>query len=231
MPVNFGTLFRNNNPQQKYTDDLFAAVNANDLAQVNRLLEDITVLKLPNVIIQIQPPNNRTVLHIACENGNLEMVKSLIKAGALAYAVDKYNLSALGYAATYGRSDIVIYLCSLPQVNPNTVRTGEYADEMPLMYATWKCNKEAVEAIIKKGADLNAYKQSDKFTPAIYAIYNTKGKQEADKIISLLVKNGAVLNKLFKDNYNIKHGVQYKPPTNTGENESFYYTRKSRKRK
>jgi ankyrin repeat protein len=231
MPVNFGTIFLNNNPEQKYTDDLFAAVVANDLAQVNRLLEAIAVLKLPKVIKNIQSPHNRTVLHIASENGNLEMVKSLIKAGALAYAVDKHNVPALGYAATYGRSNIVIYLCSLPQVNPNTVRTGEFADEMPLMYAAWKCNMEAVEAIIKKGADVNAYKKSDNFTPAIYAIYNTKGKQEADKIISLLVKNGTVLDKLFKDNYNLKHGVQYQPPTNTGENESFYYTRKSRKRK
>jgi ankyrin repeat protein len=229
--LNFGTIFRNNNPEQKYIDELFAAIEANDLAQVNRLLEDISVLKLPRVVKLTQPPHNKTVLHTACENGNLEMVKSLIKAGALAYAVDKYNLSALGYAATYGRSDTVIYLCSLPQVNPNTVRIGEFADEMPLMYAAYKCNKEAVEAIIKKGADVNARKESDKYTPAIYAIYNTKGKQEADKIISLLVKNGAVLDKLFKYNYNLQHRVEYKPPTNTGENESFYYTRKSRKRK
>ena len=37
--------------------------------------------------------------------------------------------------------------------------------------------------------------------------------------------------KFFKDNYKFQHGVEYKPPTNTGDNESFYYTRKSRKRK
>jgi ankyrin repeat protein len=215
---NFGTVYGNSqNPQQEYTNALFAAVNDNDINEVNKILKDISILKLPRVIEQKQVPINKTALHIACENGNLDMVKALVKAGAISYAVDIYNVSPLGYAATEGHSDIVIYLCSLPHVNPNTVRTGVFADEMPLMYAAWKCNMEAVEALIKKGADVNAYKNADFFTPAIYAVYNYNGKDEADKIISLLVKNGAVLDKIFKNNYNKKYGEQYTPSLRNSE--------------
>ena len=214
---NFGTVFGNNHsPQQGYTNALFAAVNSDDITEVNKILDDISVLKLSRVIKQKEVTNNKTVLHIACENGNLDMVKALVKAGALSYAVDIYNVSPLGYAATGGHSDIVIYLCSLPHVNPNTVRTGQFADEMPLMYAAWKCNMEAVEALINKGADVNAYKEVDLFTPAAYAVYNYNGKDEADKIISLLINKGASIDPVFLKQYKVKYSTQYTPLSGGG---------------
>jgi ankyrin repeat-rich membrane spanning protein len=213
----------------KFIKALFSNVKDNDITNLNINLERIRMLRLVGLVNQIESEHNRTVLHLACENGNLDIVKALVKAGADVNAVDIYNLSPLGYAATYGHSEIVIYLCEF-DINPNIVRIGELPDETPLMYAAWKCNKEAVEALIKKGADVNAYKQSDNFTPAIYAIYNTNGKQEANTIISLLVKNGANIDTLFKRKYRAQHREEYKPPTNTPTSKS-RKTRKSRKSK
>ena len=220
----FGTVYGNNrNTRQIYKTELFDAVESDNINNVKKILEAITVLKL-DLIDAEDTIRNNVALDIACANGNLDIVKALVEAGANVNATDIDNISPLGYAATNGHSDVVIYLCSLSELNPNIIRTGQYADETPLMYAAWKCNKEAVEALIKKGADVNATKDVDGFKPVLYAIYNVNGKEEADKIIMLLFKNKANV-----DGFDAQYASVY-PSQSTNFRKS-RKTRKSKSRK
>jgi ankyrin repeat protein len=163
------------------------------------------------------------------------MVKALVEAGANVNATDISNLSPLGYAATYGHSDIVIYLCSLPKINPNIVRTGKFVSETPLMHAAWKCSSEAVEALLDIKADATAINTRNNHSTLIYAVHNVGGKDEADKIISLLIDNGAEIDEIFVKQYSDKYKIEYTLKNNEnqdgGTRKLKSKTRKSRKSK
>lgn len=227
MPLgNFGTVYGNNrNARQIYKTELFDAVESDNINNVKKVLQEITVLKL-DLIDAEDGIRNQVALDTASANGNLDIVKALVEAGANINATDIDNISPLGYAATNGHSDIVIYLSSLRELNPNIVRTGKYADETPLMYAAWKCNKEAVEALIKKGANVNATKRVDGFKPILYAIYNVNGKQEADDIIKLLIDNNANMI-----NFHAQYASEYPSQSTKSTKSRKSKSRKSRKSK
>ena len=142
---------------------------------------------------------NNTILHLACSRGILSIVQNICERGADINAVDTTNATPLSYSAIYGFSDIVIYLSSLPGINPNIVRTGpKFGGESPLMHAAWKCSFEAVEALINAGADVNAERSvGDHFTVLMYSTYNTVGKDDLEKMkitvnkMDLLIRAGA----------------------------------------
>lgn len=227
MPLgNFGTVYGNHrNARKIYRNALFDAVESNNIDNVKKVLEDISVLKL-DIINAEESIRNKVALHIASHNGYLDIVKALVEAGANVNATDIENVSPLGYATTNGHSDVVIYLCSLPNINPNIVRTGKYADETPLMHAAWKCNKEAVEALIQKGADVNATKRVDGFKPVLYAIYNVNGKQEADDIIKILIDNNANIV-----NFHAQYASKYPSQSTNSRKSRKSKSRKSKSRK
>ena len=84
---------------------LLLAVEANDLKKVETLLQHVN----PNCIYneEIQP---RTPLGMAAQMGNLEMVKSLVKAGAKPNYRFKRDASALMISAANGHRKVAEYL-------------------------------------------------------------------------------------------------------------------------
>ena len=215
---NFGTVYGNiRNARQRYITELFDAVESNNINNVKKVLEAISVLKLYGVIDAENFTRNQVALDIACHNGNLDIVKALVKAGANVNAADIDNVPPLGYAATRGFSDIVIYLSSLPNINPNILRTGEFVSETPLMYAAWKCSSEAVNALLYAKADATAVNIRNNHSTLIYALHNLHGKVEADKIISLLIDKGAKIDEIFLTQYTDKYGIKYTSKNNENQ--------------
>ena len=135
----------------------------------------------------------RSVLMLAAEHPDSDMVKALCKLGADVNAVDDEHCTALLYASAAGSTACVIELCKQPGINPNITRTGEeHLGESPLMYACWKCKPAAVKALLDCGADPNAARQTDdEFTPLMYAINNRHGPRAARSIVELLLAAGA----------------------------------------
>lgn len=155
--------------------------------------EDLKHLKgmFKSTIAEYSNTQYKTPLMYACELGHLEIVKYLCEIIDV-NEVDSTNSSALTYATIYGRSDIVIYLCQ-NGADPNIERTdGENAGQTPLMYACWKCNYDAVAALIDAGAKVNvSRKHGDRFTPLMYAMSNIHGVDSKRRIIKLLIQSDA----------------------------------------
>ena len=197
--------------------------DADDLSPLNKAYE-LNNLHMVNVLLKAGANINattglqqKTLLCIACGDGNLYMVEALVAAGADINIGDKDNVSPLGYAATNGHSHIVIYLCSLPKINPNIVRTGKFVSESPLMYAAWKCSSEAVKALLDANADATAINTRNNHSTLIYALHNVGGKDEADKIISLLIDKGAKIDEIFLTQYTDKYGIKYTSKNNENQ--------------
>ena len=77
--------------------------------------------------------NHRTVLHCACQEGNLDMIRLLIDRNSQICAKqDKEGTTPFQIAAFSGHFQIVKFLASLPDVNPNIpclLYTSDAADE------------------------------------------------------------------------------------------------------
>jgi len=146
-----------------------------------------------------------TALMRAVEYKKPDMVRVLCKLGANVNAVDDGNGTALSRASFNGTSACVIELCRQPGINPNITRIEPmFRGESPLMYACWKCTPEAVAALIKCGADVNAVRQLDnRFTPLMYALYNSHGSRDARSIVKMLLEAGADPEALDSDNETI----------------------------
>jgi len=176
--------------------------------------------------VNIQYTDRDTPLVKACHNGRLDIVKLLVDAGADTNYIDSIHITPVFNAAYDGFSDIVVFLC---QFNPNVriARIGIGEGETALMFAGWRCNINAVKALLDIGADPNAVKKADGFTPLMYSIHNKHGRGEADKIIDLLIQNGANIDEHFKREYFYTYDTQYTPSSNSKSRKS----RKSRKSK
>jgi len=138
----------------------------------------------------------QSLLHLACRVGSINLVELLNDLGQDINVVDIYNRTPLAYATLTSslrenHSKLVEYLCGLSDVKVNIVAKGPYLGETALMHACWKCRFSAVEALVKRGANVNSRKEIDGFTPLMYAAYNKFGREEATRIMAYLIENGA----------------------------------------
>lgn len=175
---------------------------------------DLSSLKLYTAhLSEYSASTDISPLMLASELGRLQIVKYLSDYVDI-NQVNQTNCSALMYAAFYGKSDIVIYLCN-KGANPNIASTnGENAGETALMYACWKCNYDAVKALIDAGANVNAArKYGDRFTPLMYAMANVNGGYIRTIIIQLLIKAGADVDATNSEGHSIKNFSTYKSLT------------------
>eukprot|EP01102_Stenamoeba_stenopodia_P021998 TRINITY_DN9011_c0_g1_i1.p1 TRINITY_DN9011_c0_g1~~TRINITY_DN9011_c0_g1_i1.p1 ORF type:complete len:569 (+),score=146.30 TRINITY_DN9011_c0_g1_i1:78-1784(+) len=142
----------------------------------------------------------RTALHRACEAGDLEKVKHLLKKKASVNVKDKNNWTPLHCAASSKSLEIVRLLLKAgadPTITTNTETTAlHYLSRLPVETKK-KDSKDGVLALLKilleKGARVNA-KNSTGMTALHEAAY--KG---SDATIAFLLKNGATLEE--KDKY------------------------------
>jgi len=194
-----------NLPAADGTTPLPAAVLANDLAAVQRLLKAGADPSAANRY-------GITPLSLAAQNANAELVATLLKAGADSKAMLPGGQTLLMTASRSGNPEAVKLLLERG-ANPNVRETSN--GETALMWAAAQNHAEAVRVLVSHGAELNArslpltYK-TDRFglegvltilpkgnmTPLMFAA--RQGSLEAAKA---LAEAGAELNLTDPDGY------------------------------
>jgi predicted acyl esterase/ankyrin repeat protein len=175
-------------------------------AVANGDIEQVRMLISKGSNIDSEDQNESTPLYYAVKSGNMEIIKSLMEAGAdvnagsrlpLFTAVEQDNLSMAEYLITHGAdvnapegwtalqmavSTSTIEMVKLLIAKGADINVGSWP---PLHGAVDKGRRDIVELLIKEGADLSA-KDSGGCTPLYYATQNNNLD-----IIKLLVAKGA----------------------------------------
>lgn len=109
----------------------------------------LTVLVITQFQIRAQIQSSGTDMYLAALQGNLEIVKKHVEAGANLNEKDQYGSTPLTIAATFGRIEVAkVLIDSGADLNiPN--KQGS----TPLHIAAFFCHKEIIEALLSKGAD------------------------------------------------------------------------------
>ena len=132
-----------------------------------------------------------TALHYTCADGNLDIVKSLIKKGIRLNATNYDGRNALHEACHHGHAHIVDLLIS-SKINVNAMDNNE---RTALHDACENPNIEVVKLLVDKGSNVNA-DDVDGLTPLHEAC--TNGHLD---IVQFLLENGADVNALsFEEN-------------------------------
>lgn len=142
----------------------------------------------PNRVAQA---DGTTALHWATHDGNLEMVKLLIKSDWKADAKNDYGISPLAIACENGEAAIAACLISAGAEIDQPVAGGESM----LMIAARTGNLELVELLLKKGADVN-HKEKKGQTALMWA-----AAEGNTKTVDLLIKNGADVHQRVRNGF------------------------------
>jgi ankyrin repeat protein len=126
-----------------------------------------------------------TPLIWAAHNGDSEIGKLLISAGANVKAVNRYGVSAITEAATLGDAAMIEALLKAG-ADPNSTYA---AGETPLMLAARTGSVTAVKLLIDHGAGVNGADEFKGYTPLMFAA--TENQPEVAK---LLIERGANVN-------------------------------------
>ncbi|XP_065224497.1 uncharacterized protein LOC135848509 [Planococcus citri] len=128
--------------------------------------------------------SDRTLLHIASQEDNLEMVKYLVGKGYHIHAKNSFGLKPIHIAAREGLKDIVEFFLS----KGLKVDERDANNQSLLHYAVTKKGLEVVKFLILKGADVNVKDDVDS-TPLHDAVMCG-----SEDIVRVLLENGAVYN-------------------------------------
>ena len=125
----------------------------------------------------------------AAEEGNIEIVKQLLEAGADVNASDKFGGRPLGYAIAGGHKKIVeLLITSGADVNLKD-NPGAFT---PLHWACLNGRTNIAELLISEGADVNAIFKVNS-TPLDYCIHTKR-----QKLVALLRKHGGKTSEELK---------------------------------
>jgi ankyrin repeat protein len=157
---------------------LVTAVKNRDIAAVRTLLK------------QHGDPNSADVdgttpLIWAAHNGESEIGRLLIAAGANVKATNRYGVSALIEAATIGNAGLIEALLKAGADPNSTYAAGETA----LMLAARTGNLTAVKLLLDRGANVNGADEFKGYAPLLFAA--TENQPEVAK---LLIEHGADVN-------------------------------------
>ncbi|EAX89157.1 ankyrin repeat protein, putative, partial [Trichomonas vaginalis G3] len=108
--------------------------------------------------------NRKNVLHVACEKGNLQLVKLLIECGCNKETIDEYGNTPLIYASWNNQLEVVKYLISAGANKEAKNNDGK----TPLIYASLYDYLNIVKYLVSDGANKDV-KNNDGKTPIIYA--------------------------------------------------------------
>ena len=131
--------------------------------------------------------NGRTALFYACGNGDKEIVKMLLEAGANASLEDNKSISPIHQGALKGNKDILKMLVE----KGADINSADGKGRTPLIYALMQRKTEAAFQCIELGADINI-KDDEGHMPIDYAVSN--GMREFVDFLSTGEKNS-------KDNF------------------------------
>jgi uncharacterized protein len=133
------------NPFSGYYDNVARAAEANDVAKVRALLSS------GNSVNQPEEDSQRTGLHNAAINGNLQIAAILIKAGARIDARDNIGSTPLIYAADHDRLEMAKLLIDVGAQVDAENKNGMTA----LMIAAKNGEVEMARTLLARGANPN----------------------------------------------------------------------------
>lgn len=112
--------------------------------------------------------NGDTVVRVAIEKGNLNLVKSLIECGCNKSSKNKYGSDLLIIASYNGKLDIVKYLISIGFDKETKNKLGY----TPLTCAANQGHLDVIKYLVSIGADYNVKDHKDKLTPLMWAAFS-----------------------------------------------------------
>ncbi|MBR4222180.1 MAG: ankyrin repeat domain-containing protein [Victivallales bacterium] len=164
------------NLQTRY-DQLAAAIKEGELAKAKELLLD-----------DAQP-----FLMMACKNGDTELTRFLLEAGADPTAPGKGGMTPATIAAKAGNLECLKLLFIEKR---DLADKRDQQDHSPLYYAVTGGKMEVVEYLCQAGANVNTLEEDETWTPLLAAI--RKGNEA---LVKLLLKHGADLDKTTSDGH------------------------------
>ena len=138
------------------------------------LMSDVDVRTLPGVDEHGQvPPSgyNHTALHLACQQGQQQMAKALLKRGADRMARDSKQRTSCHWASQRGQLSCLTLLIGQPGRRKMTPAEVDAADESgwtALHIAAWKGHLKIAGVLLEAGAWLDA-KTAEGATPFLLA--------------------------------------------------------------
>ncbi len=109
-----------------------------------------SLLAKPGLDVNAAEPDGTTPLHYAVQNGNLDLVKALIRAKARVNAKNRYGVAPLWLAATNGQDAVVE---ALLRAGANASDTRAESGETVLMIAAMAGHPAVVQRLVAYGAD------------------------------------------------------------------------------
>jgi ankyrin repeat protein len=143
------------------------------------------LLSVKGTDVNATAADGTTAMMYAAANGDLELVRALIKAGANVKLANQFGTSALTEASIIGAAPIVEALVKAG-ADPN-FRTPN--GETPLMAAARTGKVDAAKALLDAGADINAKENWGGQSALMWA----SAQSQAD-MVKFLASNGANLN-------------------------------------
>ena len=123
----------------------FAAAQARDLLAINGFID-------AGINPNAQDGDGRTVLISAAARGELDVVNTLLKRNVDINVKDKVGFTALSHAIDAMHDDVEEALLNRPELDPNCRGRN---NRPALMAYVWRDNKDRVEKLLARGADLN----------------------------------------------------------------------------
>jgi len=133
------------NPFSNYTNNIARAAEANDVGKVRALLSS------GNNVNEVEEAGQRTGLHTASINGNIQIVAILLKAGARVDARDSLGNTPLIYAADHDRLEVAKLLLDVGAQIDAENKNGMTS----LMIAAKDGEVEMVRTLLARGANPN----------------------------------------------------------------------------
>ena len=113
---------------------------------------------------QVTEPSGFTALHLASQQGNVELVTALCQNDADVNFLNQRKDSALAYAASSGHLEVVKFLCK----HGAEVNRGNRKGETPLKLAATNGHVAVVKVLCEQGADMSQVDE-DEMTPFLCA--------------------------------------------------------------
>ncbi|XP_028398575.1 transient receptor potential cation channel subfamily A member 1-like [Dendronephthya gigantea] len=165
---------------------LHVAVGKGDIRTVKVIME-----KCSDSLMELRDKNERTALHIAAANGNVEVMNILLSYKPDVVAIDDRGKCPLHIAAENNNLDCARILI---EADKDCVNYTDFMWRTPLHLASvYSRDKKLIQLLLENGADVNA-RDDRRWTPLLYVA--AAGCPCCTKI---LVENGAKLNEWDKN--------------------------------
>jgi ankyrin repeat protein len=156
-----------------------------EAARSGRRAEVRALLDQKPIDVNAREADGTTALHWAVRADDVEMVRSLLRAGARAAAVNRYGVTPLSLAATNGNAAIIQALLEAGADADSSLPEGETV----LMTAARTGDRNSVAVLLDHGASVNVQESWMGETALMWAA----AEDHAD-VVQLLVEHGAELN-------------------------------------